>query len=415
MSFELRLALRHLRAGGFQTLLILSGVAMAVTLVIFIGCLIGGLQQDLVETVTGPIAHVTLEAPERIPRVAQRLPDQGADALVVSSRQQRLWQPETIDECRCLEGRIRGFDHVTAVAPAVSGQALVTRAGTEKSVRVVGSPPLQQNAIAGLQEDVLQGDFLRLQPDEAVIGYELARELDVTIGDRVRLATGQGNTETYRLAGIVYTGSEGTDGSTVFITLRAGQTLFETGTLVTTFSVKLDDPFLANAVGDAMGASLDLNVETWMRQNERLLGALRAQTSSATLISVVSLVASSFAIASVLVVSVLKRSREIGILKAIGARSRQVLTVFTLEGLVIGVLGAVLGGMLGSGLIVVVTSIKEPSRVPGVAPEPLFPAALIPEIIAAAMIAAVVATVIAAVLPARQAAGLDPVEVIRGG
>lgn len=411
--FEFRLAIRHLKSGGSQTLLILAGVAMAVTLVIFISCLIGGLQREIVDTVTGPIAHVSLEAPEREPRILEQLPGR-ADAFVVTSRQQRLWQPDTIDECNCLAARIATFDHVTAVAPAVSGQALITRAGTEKSVRVVGSPPQEQDLISRLQEDVLRGDYLRIQADEAVVGYDLADELGVQLEDRVRLTTGAGNTETFKIAGLLYTGAEATDSSTVFITLRSGQTLFGTGTLVTTFSVKLDDPFLANQVGDAMAASLDLEVNTWMRDNPRLLGALRGQTASATLISVFSLVASSFAIAAVLVVSVLKRQKEIGILKAIGARSGQVLKVFTIEGLLIGVLGAIIGGLLGSGLIVLLTTIKEPSPVPGVPPEPFFPAVLIPEIIAAAMVAAVIATVIAAALPARQAAELDPVDVIRG-
>ncbi|MFW5868650.1 MAG: ABC transporter permease, partial [Armatimonadota bacterium] len=320
--FELRLAVRHLKSGGSQTLLILGGVAMAVTLVIFISCLIGGLQRDIVDTVTGPIAHISLEAPERVPRTFDRLPGH-PDALVLSARQQRLWQPDTIDECRCLEEQLRTFDHVTAVASAVTGQALITRAGTEKSVRVVGSPPLQQDGISKLEEDVLRGTYLQMRADEAVLGYTLAEELGLDLEDRVRLTTGEGNTETFKIAGIVYTGAENTDNSTVFITLRAGQTLFETGTLVNTFSVKLDDPFLANDIGDAMAASLDLEVNTWMRDNPRLLGALRGQTSSATLISVFSLVASSFAIAAVLVVSVLKRQKEIGILKAIGARSRQ--------------------------------------------------------------------------------------------
>ena len=412
--FELDLALRHLRAGGSQTLLILGGVAMAVTLVIFISCLIGGLQQNIVETVTGPIAHVTLQAPERVTRVLDEIPGR-PDALVVATREQRLWQPDTIDQCNCLAARIVTFDHVTVVSPAVTGQALITQAGTERSVRVVGAPPAEQDRIAGLQEDILRGDYLGLQPNEAVIGYTLAEELGVELQDRVRLTTGAGLTETFKIGGIVYTGSEAIDSSTVYVTLRAGQTLFGTGTLVNSFSVKLDDPFLANQVGDAMAASLDLEVDTWMRDNPRLLNALRAQTSSATLISVFSLVASSFAIASVLVVSVLKRQKEIGILKAIGARSGQILKVFTLEGLMIGVLGALIGGVLGSGLIVLLTRIERPSPVPGVAPEPVFPAILIPEIIAAAMAAAVVATVIAAVLPARQAADLDPVDVIRGG
>ncbi|MGC9316762.1 MAG: ABC transporter permease [Armatimonadota bacterium] len=413
MQFETRTALRHLRAGGSQTLLILGGVAMAVTLVIFVSGLITGLQR-LTDTIAGSVSHITLEAPERVPRVPAELPGH-PKALVVSSRQQRLWQPQTIDECRCLEEKIAAFDHVSAVAPSVSGQALITRAGSEKSVRVVASPPLQQDKISNLNEDLVRGDYLHMQSDEAVIGYDLARELGVTLGDRVRLTTGAGTTETFRLAGIVFTGSEGIDQSTAFLTLRAGQTLFGTGTLVTTFSVKLDDPFRANDVADAMAASLDLEPETWMRQNPRLLSALRAQSGSAAMISLFSLAASGFAIASVLIVSVLKRSREIGILKAIGARGRQILIIFTLEGLIIGVLGAVLGALVGSGIVLAVARIPQPVRVPGVEPDPLFPGIVTPTIVGGTMLAAIIITVIASILPARQAAELDPVDVIRGG
>jgi len=415
MAFEVRLALRHLRAGGWQTVLILGGVAMAVTLVIFVSGLIYGLQERLINTITGSVAHITLTAPKREPRVMENLPDQGRDVLVVSDRQQRLWQPDTIDQCQCLQRQIAGFAHVIAVAPTVSGQALITRAGGERSVRVVGSPPLSQDLVSRIDQDLVRGDYLHMQPDQTVIGYDLAGDLGVDLGDRVRLTTGEGVTETFRIAGMVFTGAEAIDKSTAFVTLRAGQTLFGTGTLLTTFAVKLDDPFQANAVGDAMASALDLEVDTWMRQNPQLLSALRAQSGSAVMISVFSLVASGFAIASVLIVSVLKRSREIGILKAIGARSRQILLVFTLEGLVIGVFGAALGAVLGSAIILSLQNIRQPVRVPGVEPDPLFPGALSPGLILGTMAAAIVITVIASVLPARQAASLDPVDVIRGG
>ncbi len=186
-----RMALRHLLSGGSQTLLILAGVAMAVTLVIFVSGLITGLQRRLIDTIVGSAPHVTLEAPERIPRVPAKLPGY-ENALVVATRQQRLWQPETIDQCKCLEADVATFDHVTAVAPSVTGQALITRAGTEKSVRVVGSPPRQQDLISNLSEDMVRGSYLNLRGDEAVIGYALAEELGVEMGDRVRLTTGIG-------------------------------------------------------------------------------------------------------------------------------------------------------------------------------------------------------------------------------
>jgi len=412
VGFELRLALRHLKAGGWQTVLILGGVGMAVTLVIFITGLITGLQEDLVNRVAGSTAHVIVEAPERAPQVAY---EAGEDTLVVSKRQQRVWQPDTIDDCRCLEARLRTFKHVTAVSPSVSGQALITRAGREFSVQVVGADPGKQDKISRVSEDLLEGSYLALDSDEAVIGYDLRQDLNVQLGDRVRVTTAGGDTATYRVAGVFYTGQQQVDQSTVYVTLRAGQTLFGTGTMVTRMSLKVDDVFLANQVADAIASAMDLDVDTWMRQNPNLLDAIEGQNRSVTLISAFSLIASGFAIASVLIVSVLKRSKEIGILKAIGARGRQILLVFTLESLMVGVGGATLGALAGTGLILLIQSVLVPSRIPGAPPEQVLPGIVNATIVIRAMVAAIIITLIAGVTPARRAANLDAVKVIQGG
>ncbi len=412
MPFELKLALRHLRAGGWQTALIVSGVGMAVTLVIFITGLITGLQEDMIGRVAGSTAHVLVEAPEREPRVAHGL---GEGALVLSKRQQRVWQPETIDECRCLEERLRTFRHVTEVLPAVSGQALITRSGREFSVQVVGAEPAKQDRISQVSANMLEGKYLSLRSDEVVIGYELKEDLNLRLGDRVRITTANGNTFTYRIAGVFYTGQQQVDRSTVYMALRPAQSLFGTGTLVTRMSLKIDDVFLANEVGDSIASSLDLAVDTWMRQNPNLLDGLKAQGRSVTMISAFSLIASGFAIASVLIVSVLKRSKEIGILKAIGARRRQILLVFSYESLMLGVAGATVGALTGIGLILLIQNTLVPGRMPGAAPEQILPGMMNATIVVRAMVAAIVITFVAGVAPARQAANLDAVKVIQGG
>ncbi len=415
MRFQIALAVRHLRSGGWQTALIVGGVAVAVTLVIFISGLITGLQQRLVSTITGSIPHITVEAPERILRIPEHIEGTPDGAAIVAKREQRLWQTDTVDNCQCLERELAKFAHVTAVSPAVGGTALLIAGGSEASVRVLGAMPMRQNQISGITDDLIEGTYLDLGADQIVVGYTLAKEFTLELGDRLRLATGAGTTETFRVAGIVYQAQENVDGSSVYINLRAGQSLFRTGTRVTTLSLKVDDVFAANAVADAIAASFDLNVDTWMRQTPRLLSALKAQSGSSLLISAFSLVASGFAIASVLIVSVLKRSREIGILKAIGARRKQILIVFTIEGLVIGVLGSIVGGALGSAIVLLLASIRQPARIPGQIPDPLFPGIITPNLLLVTMLAGILIAVVASVLPARQAADLDPVDVIHSG
>jgi ABC-type lipoprotein release transport system permease subunit len=133
----------------------------------------------------------------------------------------------------------------------------------------------------------------------------------------------------------------------------------------------------------------------------------------AYIISVCSLLASSFAIASLLVVSVLQKSPQIGILKSMGARRYQILRVFIFEGLGIAIAGSVFGALLGTSIVSLLSLIRQPVTQVGQVPQQLFPVAVLPGYIALAMLAAIVSTVLAAILPARRAARLNPVEVMR--
>ena len=231
------------------------------------------------------------------------------------------------------------------------GQGTLTRGEKVTGVRILGAEPDAHNRIIRLTEDLIDGRYVGLATEEVVIGYRLAEEMGLALGDRARITSSRGIEQTFTVAGIFDTGQEGIDASWAFVTLRAAQRLFATGTAVTTISLALDDLFAANEVADQVIASLGLEADSWMRESPQALSGLRAQSATAFLISAFSLIAAGFAIASVLIVSVLKRSREIGILKAMGARERQILRVFTLEGLGLALLGATVGAALGIALI----------------------------------------------------------------
>jgi lipoprotein-releasing system permease protein len=194
--------------------------------------------------------------------------------------------------------------------------------------------------------------------------------------------------------------------------LRAAQTLFAVGRNVSTISVKLDDAFKANEVADAIAQVLPYKTESWMRREAQFMDALKAQNSTTAMISAFSLLASSLSIAAVLIVSVIQKSKQIGILKSMGARNRQILLVFTLEGLGIAIVGAVTGAGLSYCLLRFLMSFKRTVNIGKI--DQLYPAIIDPGIFGVAMLAAIVATVIAAILPARRAAQLNPVDVIRG-
>lgn len=415
MSFELKLALRHLRSGGSQTVLIIAGVAMAVTLVIFINGLIRGVQTELTDRITGSLPHVTVEAPELRPHTPRDMQSRFPDSCIGYNVQKRPNQRDTIDDWCDAESELKLMPHVRAVSPAVDGQAILSSAGKEVGVRMQGAIPERYDRIVNITEDLVYGEFLTMGTGDVIIGYKLQEDLGVELGERVRVSTGFGQQDTLRIVGIIETGQDSIDDGWAFVELRTAQSLFATGTSVTQFAVTLDDIFTADTVADRIDVSLGLDATSWSQKNPNFLNALRAQSSSNYMISAFSLLAAAFAIASVLIVSVLKRSSEIGILKAMGARGKQILTVFTLEGLGIATIGTALGATVGTTLILALRQIPEPVRVPGQEAESLLPAIITPGIVIGTMLIAGIITVAASVWPARQAAGLDPVEVIRRG
>ncbi len=409
LRFEAQVAVRHLLYGGGQTLLTVSAVAAGVIIVIFITSLIFGLQQQLTELLTDAIPHVTVTVEEPTPRPLSRVPGNESD-LSSTQIEQRAPQLKFIDNYPAVVETIRRLPNVREVAPVVSGQAFISKGANPVGVAVVGADPELQDRITPVSKDLISGRYLGLGSDEIVIDGELAKDLDVANGERVRVTSGTGASDSFTIAGIY---SRGQGRGSAYVTLRTGQSLFGFGSTVNAIYVKLIDIYNADATADQIMALVPYEAKSWTREFPQFLSSLQVQTASAYLISGFSLVASGFAIAAVLIVSVLQKSKQIGILKSMGARRRQILTVFIFEGFGVAVVGSALGAIVGGAIVLLLSLFKQPITRVGQAPEQLFPVRLIPFYIALAIIAAIVSTVMAAVLPARRAAKMNPVDVMR--
>lgn len=409
IRFESLIALRHLLAGGGQTLLTVSAVAAGVIIVIFITSLIFGLQERLTELLTDAIPHVTVTVEEPEPKPLSGVPGAPED-LSSTQIEQRAPQLKFIDNYPTVVETIRRLPNVRAVTPVVTGQAFVSKGANPIGVAVVGADPELQDRITPVTKDLISGKYAGLGSDEIVIDGELAKDLDVSTGERVRVTSGTGASDSFTIAGIY---SRGQGRGSAYVTLRTGQSLFGLGSTVNAIYVKLIDIYDANSVADRIMALVPYEAKSWTREFPQFLSSLQVQTASAYLISGFSLVASGFAIAAVLIVSVLQKSKQIGILKSMGARRRQILTVFIFEGLGVAIIGSALGATLGTLIVLLLSLFKQPVTRVGQAPEQLFPVRVLPFYIGLAIAAAILSTVIAAVLPARRAAKMNPVDVMR--
>ncbi len=403
LGFERRVAVRFLREGRTQTLLIIVGVAAGVAVVAYISALITGLQRNTLEKTLGAQAHITVSARDDVVMPAR---EPAADTTALVQTQPRVQRPRSIANWQSLLPVLEALPAVAAVSPMVSGAGLAQRGEAAKSIALMGVDLDRYDRIVYLRSKVVQGEA-RLGPGEGIIGRELAEDLGVRVGDRISLVTGS-ISDSLRVTALVDLGVRELNRRTVIVPLRAAQSLVWVPVGATGLDLALLDVWAAQSLAADLAQRFPYKVESWQEANSQLVSALNAQSISTALIRGVVMVVVVLGIASVLVVSVVQKQREIGILRAIGATQGQVLRVFLLQGAIVGALGSTLGVLLAVGLIKAFTTFVRGSD--GL---PLFAITLAPTL---ALIIAGVATVcgvLAAVAPARRAAALDPAHAIR--
>ncbi|MEJ5251983.1 MAG: ABC transporter permease [Chthonomonadetes bacterium] len=412
--FSLSVAIRHLLYYKGQTVLTMGVVAVSVTLIIFLGALIGGLQKRLISSVTGAIPHVVIRQPERQPVAVWDVASVPAGQVYLGERIKLQQQKLKIEDWQTWLQRLPSYsDNIRAVSPVVEGQAFLTRNEKRKAVSVVGMFPELHNGVVDIQSKLVRGRFFGLNGGEAVIGFKLADEFALRLGDKIRVLGPEGNAATYTVAGIFDTGFNLVDSSTIYITLRDAQSLFGVGSAVTSIGLKLRRIFEAEDLAQKIAQQVPYETNSWMKDNQQLLSGLRAQSQSSNLILVFTTIAAGFGIASIMITSVVTRLREIGILKAIGATNRQILQIFTLEGTLLAFLGAVAGAVQGIALSLALYRIRTTVSATGRTAE-VFPFDLTPELVIRAVVIAVIVGLIASWYPAWRASRVNAIEVIRG-
>jgi len=407
MPFEWTVALRFLREGRFQSLLIIGGAAIGVAVVIFITALVNGLQANTIRRVLGTQAHIVIRPTEEVARPQHDAADNRAVLPRVEARAQRL---RSIDQWQPLVAMLDDLPGLTGVSPMVSGPGFAVRGDATKAIAVFGVDPQRYDRIVAITERLVQGAF-RVQANEAVIGKELAQDLGLAVGDRFRLVTSEGSasvSEAFMVTGIVDLGVRDLNRRSVYIGFRTAQALLSLPGGASQIDLKVTELFGAEELAQDLQARTGLTVESWMRTNEQLLAALRAQTITTTTIRIFVSVIVVLGIASVLVVSVVQKRREIGILRAMGASRGKIQRVFLLQGAVVAVVGSVIGIALALAMVVIFLDVARNAD-----GTPLFELVVTPWLFVGTAIGAIVCGLAAAYAPARRAAALDPAQAIR--
>ena len=401
--FEFIVAFRFMREGLMQTLLIILGVGLGGGVIIFMSAVLSGLQSNVVRRTLNFQAPIVILPPDQVARPL-RAETRAEMAVQVQPRSQQL---RSIDQWQKVREQVARTPGVVALTPVVSGPGFAVRGDANKAVTITGIEPETYFDVIALPEKVVAGRH-HVGPLDIVIGTELSADLGAGVGDKLRLATASGAAATLTVIGIFDFGNKSVNERSVYIALRSAQNLLDLTGGVTALEVKVLDPFAAETIAQTIRAGTDLQVDSWIRTNAQFFTAMAAQIVTNTLIRVFVGLTVALGIASVLVVSVIQKSREIGILRAMGTSRRQVLRVFLIQGGAVGLAGSVLGSLLAWTFLLVWRAVaKNPDGTP------MFIIEMEPSLFAIATVGATVVGILAAVAPARRAARLDPVVAIR--
>ncbi len=405
MPFELQVALRYLLAKRRQvfisviSLVSTVGVTVGVMALVIALALMTGLQQELQSRILGSSAHVF------------------------------VWKPAGITDYQSEVARLRAVPGVIGAAPAVEGKAMITTDSGEGFVMVKGIDPALEPSVTDIGRVLTDGSLDRLTPpseDEfpgIVLGKDLAGSVGAMVGDTVTLLTPNGTLSPmgvmprqrrFKVAGTFRLGLYEVDNSTGLVSLDAAMRLSGSGG-VDRIELKVANVYDAPRIADQIAVDFGTEYVTadWTDQNQQLYSALLLEKIGMSIgIGLIVMVAALNIVAS-LILLVMEKTRDIAILKTMGASARSITLIFLLQGTIIGVLGTVVGATLGAAASYFLDRyrlITIPSDVYQVS---YLPFKLLPWDLAFVVVAAIVVCFVATLYPSRQAARLDPAQALR--
>lgn len=404
LPFEWVLATRFLREGLLQTLFIISGVALGVSVIVFMSALLTGLQASIFSTLLDYQAQIVISPPEEAPRSLR----QESGTEFASNVQPRAQRERSLDQWQKVRDTTLSTPGVLAVTPVIEGSAFIVRGDANIGVGVRGIEPESYLRLIALKEKIIAGSA-DLGSTDVMIGSDLAKDLGLSIGDKLTLKAALGTSAVLFVSGIYDLGNRNLNSSAVYVALRTAQSLLGLPGGVTRLWVKVATPFEAETTAQQIAAQPEIKVESWIETNAEFFKALSGQTMSFFVIRLFVGLTAALGIASVLVVSVVQKSKEIGILRATGTTRGQILGVFLLQGAILGLLGSLFGSVMGWLFLIAWRGFAVNDE--GV---PFFVLEAGPSLYMYVAAGATLVGTLSALFPAQRAARLDPAVAIRG-
>ena len=413
MKYELFIGLRYLRAKRKQTfisvisVISVGGVALGVAALIIVLAVMTGFESDLRGKILGTNSHVVVLKHGK----------------------------EGIKDYREITEQIKKEDHVLAATPFIYSQAMLSSPHSVSGVVLRGIDPAIEGDVTELGKNMVEGDLRKLissvdpdtgipSPDGVVLGAELSRSLGSFLGDMVTLVSPVGamtpmgmqpRMRKLKIVGIFNSGMYEYDSGLVYVSLGMAQRFLKMGDTATGVEVKVDDIYAAKEVAKTIAEKLGFPYWTrdWMDMNKNLFSALKLEKLAMFIILILIVLVACFNIISTLVMMVMEKNRDIGILMSMGAKKREIMRIFMLEGLIIGTTGTILGAVLGVSACLIADHYKLIKLAGDVYYMSHLPFKMVPVDITLICGLSILISFLATLYPSWQAARLDPAVALR--
>lgn len=383
MKLPFKIAVRFLKSTKGQTALIVLGIAVGVSVQIFIGSLIQGLQKSLINKTIGNSSQITITS-------------NSSDKLIGNYE-------GLVDKVKKTDDRIKN------VSAVLDNPALIKFQNKTYSVLIRGVEINDFDKIYNLKNNIYDGKF-PTNNFETVIGKDLKNELGLNLNDNIEIITNSGQVKKMKITGFYDLKVASINKSWLVTNIKTAASMFSSGDKITGIEMQVSDVFKADEIAGTLSKKIgkDIKVDNWKAQNASLLSGLNGQSASSIMIQVFVMISVVLGIASVLVVTVVQKSKQIGILKAMGIKDRQASFIFLFEGLLLGIMGAIVGVIIGLSLGYMFSKfVLNPDGTP------LVELYIDYKFIILSTIVAVLSAVIASLIPAKGSSKLNPIEVIR--
>jgi lipoprotein-releasing system permease protein len=418
MPFELFIGLRYLKAKRKSTFISIitfistAGVALGVMALIVVLAVMTGFEKDLTDKILGTNAHVVV-----------------------------THNGTPMEDYQQVMAKLKGFKGVLAATPFIYNQVMLSSGKNVSGVVLRGIDVQTDRQVTKLSKSIVEGSLEQLDPAMGsgsdakpglVVGKELAKHLGLLVGDSINVISPMGNItplgmmprlKPFRVVGIFNTGMFEYDSTLAYISLTQAQAFFDLGDTVTGIQLKVDDVYhtgeLVRAINQTMAP--EYYARDWMQMNRNILFALKTEKMVMFIILTLIVLVAAFGIASTLFMVVMEKTRDIAILKSMGATGLSIMKIFVLEGLIIGVIGTIVG--VASGLLIalnleqIINVIEKVTGLNFFSKDVYyldhFPSLVVPSDVVMISVTAVLISFIATLYPSWQASRMLPAEALR--